>query len=73
MRRVEGDFDKGDAVVIRDEAGREIGRGLARYDAADAGRICGLRSDAIEGVLGYTSGPVIHVDDLALGHFPVEA
>jgi glutamate 5-kinase len=62
---VEGRFDKGDAVLVRDEAGHEIARGLVRYEAADAERICGLRSDAIEGALGYTSGPMIHADDLA--------
>lgn len=68
VRRVEGRFDKGDAVVIRDEAGAEVARGLARYDAADAARICGLKSEAIEAALGYTSGPLVHADDLALGH-----
>jgi len=66
LRRVEGRFDKGDAVVVRDEAGREIARGLVRYEAADALRICGLKSEAIEAVLGYTSGPLVHADDLAL-------
>jgi glutamate 5-kinase len=49
-----------------DEAGAEIGRGLIRYDSEDAARICGLKSEAIEAELGYTSGPMIHVDDLAL-------
>ncbi|CAN7470922.1 glutamate 5-kinase [Phenylobacterium sp. LjRoot225] len=63
---VEGGFDKGDAVVVRDEVGREIGRGIVRYDAADAARICGLKSDEIEAVVGYTEGPMIHADDLAL-------
>jgi len=66
VRSVEGRFGKGDAVVVRDLEGKEVGRGLARYDAADAERICGLRSDAIEAALGYTAGPVIHADDLAL-------
>jgi glutamate 5-kinase len=66
LRRVEGRFGKGDAVVVRDESGREVARGLARYDSTDAERICGLKSDAIEAALGYTAGPVIHVDDLAL-------
>ncbi|MFL5297647.1 MAG: glutamate 5-kinase [Phenylobacterium sp.] len=71
VRRIEGRFDKGDAVVIRDEAGHEIARGLVRYDAADAARICGLKSEAIEPALGYTSGPLVHADDLALGaHTP---
>ena len=67
MTRVEGGFGKGDAVVVRDHDGREIGRGVVRYDAADAARICGLKSDGIEAVIGYTEGPVIHADDLALG------
>jgi glutamate 5-kinase len=66
LRGVDGRFDKGDAVIVRDEDGREIGRGLARYEAADALRICGLKSDEIEAALGYTSGPVVHADDLAL-------
>ncbi|MDP3591741.1 glutamate 5-kinase [Phenylobacterium sp.] len=66
VRAVEGRFGKGDAVVVADETGREIGRGIARYDSGDADRIRGLKSDAIEAVLGFTSGPLIHADDLAL-------
>lgn len=64
---VRGRFDKGDAVRLLDPAGREIARGLARYDDADARRIKGLRSDAIEAALGYDDGPVlVHADDLAI-------
>ena len=67
VRRVEGRFEKGDAVVVLDPDGLEVARGLCRYDAEDAEKIIGLRSDAIEQVLGYTSGPtLIHADDLAL-------
>lgn len=67
VRVVEGQFDKGDAVVIRDLDGREIGRGLARYDAAEAEQIKGLKSSEIEGALGYSAGAtLIHADDLAL-------
>ena len=67
VRTVEGGFEKGDAVTIRDGDGRDIARGLSRYDAAEAAQIVGLRSDAIEQVLGYTAGPtLIHADDLAL-------
>jgi glutamate 5-kinase len=64
---VEGRFGKGDAVIVRGEDGREIGRGLSRYDASDADKIKGLRSAAIEAALGFTEGPsLIHADDLAL-------
>lgn len=66
VRAVEGRFDKGDAVVIRDPDSREIARGLVRYPSDHAARICGLKSDAIEAALGYTSGPLIHADDLAV-------
>ncbi len=66
VRGVEGRFGKGDAVLIIDPEGREVGRGLTRYDAADAARIAGLRSDAIEPTLGFTAGPLVHADDLAL-------
>ncbi|MDO9472442.1 MAG: glutamate 5-kinase [Caulobacter sp.] len=66
VRAVEGRFGKGDAVMVRAEDGRELGRGLVRYDAADAEKILGLRSDAIEAALGYSAGPMIHADDLAM-------
>jgi len=67
VKAVEGRFEKGDAVVLRDEAGREIGRGLSRYDAADAERIKGLKSADIETTLGFTEGSsLVHADDLAL-------
>ncbi len=67
VKKVEGRFDKGDAVVVRDLDGREVARGLSRYDAGEAEKIKGLRSGAIEEALGYTSGPtLIHADDLAL-------
>jgi len=64
---VEGGFSRGDAVTIRDEAGQTVAVGLVAYDAADAARIRGLRSEAIEGVLGYRRRPaLVHRDDMAL-------
>jgi glutamate 5-kinase len=67
VRGVEGRFERGDAVVVRGPDGVEIGRGLARYDAAEAEKIKGLKSADIEAALGYSAGAVlIHADDLAL-------
>ncbi len=66
VKSVHGRFGKGDAVLVLDVEGREVGRGLARYDAADARRIAGLRSEAIEALTGEAAGPLIHADDLAL-------
>jgi glutamate 5-kinase len=65
VQSVEGHFAKGDAVLVRSLDGRELAKGLVRYDAEDAIRIKGLRSDAIEAALGYVAGPMIHADDLS--------
>jgi glutamate 5-kinase len=64
---VAGGFEKGDAVRILTLAGVEAGRGLARYDAADAARIKGKKSADIAETIGYDAGAVIvHADDLVL-------
>jgi glutamate 5-kinase len=65
VRGVEGEFDKGDAVLIKDAGGRAIAKGLASYGAKDAALIQGRKSDAIEALLGYRGRSVlIHRDDL---------
>ncbi|MEJ8569896.1 glutamate 5-kinase [Microbaculum marinum] len=67
VRAVEGRFARGDAVIIRDTAGREIGRGLSAYDCVDAGRIIGRNSREIFGILGYAGrAEMVHRDDLTL-------
>lgn len=64
---VEGEFGRGDAVAIRDTAGREIGRGLSAYSSADAMRIAGRKSAEIEAILGYKGRDVlIHRDDMVM-------
>jgi glutamate 5-kinase len=74
VRKVTGRFGKGDAVLVLDPSGVEVARGLSRYDASEADKIKGQRSDAIEGLLGYTEGPtLIHADDLALAGKRVRA
>ena len=67
VRRVEGVFSRGDTVAIVDSAGREIGRGLVAYDAADAVKIAGLKTGDIAGILGYEArAAMVHRDDLVL-------
>ena len=39
VRKVDGNFSRGDTVAIHDPDGREIARGLVAYDWADAIRI----------------------------------
>lgn len=68
VRKVEGAFERGDAVVIRGADGAEIGRGLVAFDGIEAAQIIGRSSRAIEGILGYKGRTaMVHRDDLVLG------
>lgn len=67
VRRVEGSFLRGDAVIVRALDGGEIARGLVAYDAVDAVQIIGRSTRDIEGILGYAGRKeIIHRDDLAM-------
>ncbi len=62
-----GKFDKGDVVVVRDERGRELARGLINYDADEARKIMGKRSDDFEALLGRRAyDEIIHRDNMVL-------
>src|SRR5262249_6271724 len=64
---VAGSFERGDAVRVLDQAGREVARGLSAYSAADAERIMGHKSREIEALLGYRGrDEMIHRDDLVV-------
>lgn len=67
VRSVSGTFHRGDTVSIVTIEGREIARGLAGYDADEARRICGRKSNEIEKILGYAGrAAMIHRDDLVM-------
>ena len=67
VTRVEGSFERGDAVVIRNGEGIEIGRGLTAYDHEEANAIIGRKSGEIEEILGYFGrAELIHRDDMVL-------
>ena len=64
---ITGDFQAGDAVTVRSQAGRDLGRGLTAYSSEEARRIRGRRSDELAGLLGYSGrDELIHRDNLAL-------
>src|SRR5260221_3901243 len=71
VKAVEGEFDRGDAVLVLDAEGREVARGLSAYASADARAILGHKSGEIERLLGYRGRdemihPVVLVLTLAL-------
>jgi glutamate 5-kinase len=67
VRAIEGDFQRGDPVVVRAADGREVARGLSAYSAADMRLIMGHKSSDIARLLGYRGrDEAIHRDDLVL-------
>lgn len=64
---VEGAFERGDLVAIRDPAGTAIARGLAEYGAAECDALKGLRSAEHAAVLGYSPrAAIVHRDHMVM-------
>jgi glutamate 5-kinase len=67
ISRLEGEFDATDAVLLCDEQGKEIARGIVNYSSQELAQIRGHRSDAIGDILGYVGeDTVVHRDNLVL-------
>ncbi len=67
VKQVTGNFERGDAVVIKTPEGKEIGRGLVAYSVGDARRIAGHKSAEIASILGFPGrDELIHRDDMTL-------
>ncbi len=62
-----GKFKRGDLVAIIGPGGASIARGLSEYDAADAARLCGTRSEDQAAILGYAPrSALVHRNQMAL-------
>lgn len=67
VTKVTGQFERGDAIVVRDGEGLEIARGLSAYSSADAERLRGRQSAEIEALLGFRGrDEIVHRDDLVV-------
>ncbi len=67
VRRVDGEFGRGEVVMCVDEDGVEVARGLVNYDAQEVRAIMGKPSSDISPVLGYKREPeLIHRDNLVV-------
>ena len=63
----EGNFERGDAVVICDNNNNEIARGLSAYSIRDTLDIKGKSTPEIENILGYRGRTaLVHRDDLVI-------
>ena len=69
--RVDGQFARGDAVIVRGPDTHEIGRGLVAYNAENAELIKGRSSSDAAQILGISGrAEMIHRDDLVIGTIP---
>jgi glutamate 5-kinase len=65
---VEGAFDQGDVVEIRDGSGRVHGRGLVNYPSDACRKLAGRHSDDIDAILGWRGyDALITRDNLVMG------
>ena len=65
--KIKGEFEFGKAVMILDEVGKEIGRGLVNYSSRDLQKIKGMKTSAIKKSIGESFyEEVIHRDDLVI-------
>jgi len=64
---IDGEFNRGDVVDVKDKKGRVLARGLVAYAAEDARRIAGRKSAEIEKLLGFRGrDEIVHRDDLVV-------
>lgn len=67
ITKVEGLFQRGDAVAIRDAEGTPLAHGLAEYDAEECRKLIGRHSREHEALLGYAPrSAIVHRDQMVL-------
>ncbi|QDJ13264.1 glutamate 5-kinase [Mergibacter septicus] len=65
IMQIEGTFSRGEVVLLRNQQGKDLARGMVRYGSEALNLIKGKQSQQIEPILGYEYGAVaIHCDDL---------
>ena len=65
IKKVNGNFEKGDHILIKDQNNNEKARGLTSFSSKEIEKIKGLHSSKIENILGYRSREeIVHQDDL---------
>ncbi len=64
---VAGEFERGDAISILDESGRELARGLANYSSSECAKLAGCSSHEIAQKIGSKNyDEVVHRNNIVL-------
>ncbi len=65
ITKIEGNFNKGENVLILDQNNKNLARGLSSFSSIEINKIKGKQSKEIENILGYLSkSEIIHKDDM---------
>ena len=65
VKKINGNFEKGDHILVKDQNDIECARGLTSFSSIEVEKIKGLHSSKIKNILGYSSREeIIHKDDL---------
>ena len=63
--KVNGTFEKGDHILVKNQNYKECARGLSSFSSNEINKIKGSHSSKIKSILGYSSREeIIHKDDL---------
>jgi glutamate 5-kinase len=67
VRQIEGTFQRGALVLVLAPDGTPLAHGQVSYSSDELRQLCGVNSNKIEDILGYTYGDAaIHKDNMAL-------
>ena len=65
IKKVLGNFNKGDHIKILDSKRKEFARGLSSFSSEEINKIMGCHSNEIQKILGYVSkSEIVHKDDM---------
>ena len=65
VKKINGIFEKGDHILVKDQNNNECARGLSSFSSIEVEKIKGSHSKEIKNILGYASREeIIHKDDL---------
>lgn len=64
--KVEGNFEKGDGILIVSKDGKNIARGMTNYNSSDVDKIKGMNSRNMHSIVRDIYDEVVHKDNLVI-------
>lgn len=67
VTKVNGHFEKGEAIFVKDKNGKHIASGISEYNASDAKKIIGKSSDKIKEIFGKKAkSELVHISNMVV-------